>query len=421
MNAYWNAVWMALFGQTWRVAHAVAALAIIAAVLLMADYVFRRFPDAKWRAIASVTAAVAIGFNPVVFTYGSLAQPYGICLLGLAAAFRCAVRAVESGSARYYAAAGMCAGIAAASSLLTAAAIPVLLVWILIHTHHGRRFRKALAFLVGAAVPFAPVLWLFVLSPRATWFNLVQYHLYYRRLYWPNTYSHDFEVLTSWLDSGPALVLGMLAVCGWLYVLRYSDWPRPIQAEFRLCGWLTLGISSQVAAAHPTFQQYFLLIVPFLAVPAAAGLYAIADSVFTRRYAMGTLLVITLFSLGLARRLYLERDDDDWRVYERIARQVDSVTPPTAPVFANEPVYFLTRRTPPSGLELYYTHRLHLPPRERAVYHLLTNDELNQQLRLGRFPTAYECEDDAVKFGLEHLYRQSKKLDDCTVYWDFLH
>ena len=158
LNAYWNAVWMSLFGQTWRVAHAVAALATVAAVLLMADYVFRRFPDARWRAIASVTAAMAIGLNPVVFTYGSLAQPYGICLLGLSAAFRCAVRAVESDSARYYVAAGVCAGIAAASSLLTAAAIPVLLVWILIYSHAGRRFSKALAFLVGAAVPFAPAL-----------------------------------------------------------------------------------------------------------------------------------------------------------------------------------------------------------------------------------------------------------------------
>ena len=399
---------MALFGQSWRVAHAVAALETMAAVLLIADYVFRRFPDAKWRAIASVTAAMAIGLNPVVFTYGSLAQPYGMCLLALAAAFRCAVRAVESESARYSGAAGVCAGIAAASSLLTAAAIPVLLVWTLIHSPAGRRFNKALAFLAGAAVPFAPALWLFVLSPRATWFNLVQYHVLYRRLYWPDTYGHDFEVLTSWLNSGPALVLGMLAVGGWFYVVRHSDWPRPIKGEFRLCGWLTLGIASQVGFAHPTFQQYFLLIVPFLAVPAAAGLCVIAERVLARRYTLAVLLVSTLFLLGLGRRLYVERDDDDWRVYERIARQVDSVTPPTAPVFANEPVYFLTRRIPPAGLELYYTHRLHLPAAERAVYHLLTNQELSGQLKAGRFTTAYECDEDAVKFGFEHLYGQNR-------------
>jgi hypothetical protein len=213
----------------------------------------------------------------------------------------------------------------------------------------------------------------------------------------------------------------MLSVGGWLYVVRHSDWPRPVKGEFQLCGWLTLGITSPVGVAHPTFQQYFLLIVPFLAVPAAVGLCAVAESVFTRRYTVWALLAIALFSLGLARRLYFERDNDDWRVYERIARQVDSVTPPTAPVFATEPVYFLTRRTPPSGLELYYTHRLQLPPAERAVYHLLTNDELSQQLRGGRFTTAYECEVDTVKFGLEHLYTNSKKVDDCTVYWDFHH
>lgn len=67
LNAYWNALWMALFGQTWRVAHAAAALATIGAVLLMADYVARRFPQAEWR-ITAATAAIAIGFSPVVFT-----------------------------------------------------------------------------------------------------------------------------------------------------------------------------------------------------------------------------------------------------------------------------------------------------------------------------------------------------------------
>ena len=96
-----------------------------------------------------------------------------------------------------------------------------------------------------------------MLSPRATWFNLVQYHVYYRRLYWPDTYGHDFEVLTSWLDSGPALVLGMLAVGGWLYVVRHSDWPRPIKGEFRLCGWLTLGIASEVGSLIPRSSSIF--------------------------------------------------------------------------------------------------------------------------------------------------------------------
>lgn len=420
LNAYWNALWMALFGQTWRVAHIAAALSTLAAVLLMADYVARRFRPAEWRLMAAAAAGLAIILNPSVFAHACLAQPYGICLLALAAAFRCAVRAVETERARDHAAAGLFAAIAAASSLLTAAALPVLLTWTLVHGRARHRFAKALAFLVAAALPFAPVLWLFALSPRTAWFNLVQYHATYRKLYWPETWRHDFEVLTSWLQSGPALVLGLLAIVGWLHVLRRSDWPRPIRSEFRLCGWLALGLGAQAAAAHPTFEQYFLFTVPFLAVPAAAGLYDIAARFFAARHAVLPLTIVAaLFSLQLARALYDQHDDDDWRVYERLARQVDSVAPRDAPVFATEPVYFLTRRAPPSGLELYYTHRIDLPPADRALFHLLTNDELAQQLRAGRFAAAYECEDDRVTFGLERLYRQSATLSDCTVYWDF--
>src|ERR1051325_11030393 len=38
LNAYWNAGWMRVFGDTWRTAHAVAALMTTLAVLLTADY-----------------------------------------------------------------------------------------------------------------------------------------------------------------------------------------------------------------------------------------------------------------------------------------------------------------------------------------------------------------------------------------------
>src|SRR3989442_13400905 len=44
LNAYWNAGWMRIFGDTWRTAHAVAALMTALAVALTADYLLRRFP-----------------------------------------------------------------------------------------------------------------------------------------------------------------------------------------------------------------------------------------------------------------------------------------------------------------------------------------------------------------------------------------
>jgi len=55
-----------------------------------------------------------------------------------------------------------------------------------------------------------------------------------------------------------------------------------------------------------------------------------------------------------------------WRTRSR------RVTPRDGLVFADEPIYFLTKRTPPAGLELHYTHKVHLPPAEAALLHILS-------------------------------------------------
>ena len=49
LNAYWNAFWMSLLGQSWRVTHALAALLTMSAVHLTADFVARQFPVPGWR------------------------------------------------------------------------------------------------------------------------------------------------------------------------------------------------------------------------------------------------------------------------------------------------------------------------------------------------------------------------------------
>src|SRR5579864_6597884 len=49
LNAFWNAGWMRLFGDTWRTAHAVAAVMTALAVLLTVHYLVRRIPVPEWR------------------------------------------------------------------------------------------------------------------------------------------------------------------------------------------------------------------------------------------------------------------------------------------------------------------------------------------------------------------------------------
>jgi len=369
---------------------------------------------------AALAAGLATGLNAMVFEYGPLAQAYGICLFALAAAFRIAVRAVDRNGALLPALAGFFAGVAAGSSLLSAAAAPVFLVWMLFYNRAGRRWTKLMGYGIGTAVPFAPMFWLFWLGPRQTWFNVVQYHAFFRELYWSETTRHDLEILTSWIDSGQGLVLGLLAVFGLVYIVRRSAWPPALKAEFYLCAWLAAALSAWVGRAHPTFTRYFALTVPFLAVLAAAGLYAIASRVFgpdLPRWPV--LLVSVLFALGLGKSLY-ERRDVRWSPYQRLASKVDQVTPPGALLFANEPIYFLTRRTPPPGFELFYSHKVNLPPTEAALMHIITEAEVKRQVQSGMFATAYSCDDDQIDdYGLGKLYKQHVDMDDCSIFWDW--
>ena len=421
LNAYWNAGWMRLSGTSWRVPHFFAAAFTIGAVVLTADYVLRYFPVPNWRLGAAITAALATGLNVAVFEFAPLAQAYGICLLGLAAAFRFIVRAVDTTGASCAAAAGLAVGVAAGSSLLTAAAVPVFMLWMWLHNRAGNRLRKLAAFAIGLAIPFAPVYWLFWLGPRQTWFNLVEYHLFFRKLYWPNTTQHDFGVLTAWIDSPAALVFGLFALVGIWWIARKSAWPPTVKAEFGLCGWLAAALALAAGLAHPTFERYFLLTAPFLAILAAAGLYGAASRIpRVSRPLWPVLAVSLLFAAGVGKLVFGDPEDEHWSMYERLAAKVDQVTPPDAQVFADEPIYFLTGRTPPSGFELAYTHKVKLPPAELAQLHIITEPEMAREVQSGMFATAYSCNDQAIDYyGLRKLYAHRADLYDCSIFWGF--
>ena len=418
LNAYWNAFWLHIFGQTWRVPHLFAALLTVASLALVGDYAYRRFPVREWRFAAALTALCTFGLSAHVFTYGSL-QAYGMCLLGLTAGFRMAPRAVDRPSPLVAGFVGCFASVAAASSLLTFTASPVFLLWILFYNQAGSRWKKFFAFAAGAAIPFAPVWILFVRGFSQTWFNLFRYHVFFRRLYWPETTQHDLEILTSWIDSGHALLLGLLAIFGLLFVLRRSHWPAPVKAEFVLCAWLAGVLAATVGRAHPTFARYFLLTAPFAAILATAGLYAIASRVLDApRPLWPAWLLAFLFLLGLGKALYERSGGDTWPQYERIAAKVNQVTAPGALIFGDEPIYFLTHRPPPPGYELSYTHKVVLPPKEGALMHILTEEQVKAQVQSGIFATAYSCDEgDLDTYGLKGMYQQHAALEGCVVYW----
>jgi hypothetical protein len=410
---------MQLFGENWRVTHAVASVLTAAAAFLTADFFLARFPVRSWRLAGAISAALLVALNASVVLFGTIGQAYALCLFLTVAAFRATIRAVEDRGILLTAIAGALAAAAAASSLLTAPAAPVLLAWIFFYNRGGNRWAKLSAFLAGALIPFLPVVWLFAQGRHQTIFNLIGYQVFYRRSQWEGATGHDVDVLTSWVDSGQALAMGLLAVAGLIFVHRRSDWDRSRRSEFYLCAWIAAGMGLEIASAHPTFRWYFLLIVPFLAIPAIAGLYDLA----TRMYAPGRpMLPVTLLSLllalGLARALADDSDSMTWQDMETIAHKVEEVTPKQGALWANEQVYFLTHRPPPEGMEFQAAQKLDMPLAEAAPLHVLPGAELDRRAKAGAFDTIEICDDDRIKeLGLKEIYSQSAEIATCTIFW----
>lgn len=422
LNAYWNAFLMQLFGETWRGPHALAAVETAVATLLAAQFVLTRLPERAWQVAGAVAAAVMIGCNINLVEFGPLGQAYGISLFTTVCAFRLALSVVERRGWWLAAACGAFAGAAAASSLLAAAATPILAIWIGWCNRAGSRWIKIAAFAGGAAVPFLPVLWLAVQSPWVVWFNVVKYHLYFRVVYWPDPLTHDMETLTGWLADPQSCLVGLLAVFGILYIAKRSAWARERRAEFYLCGWLALGITAELALAHPTFGRYFCLVTPFVGILAVPGLYAVGSRVLQPDKPFWPVFILSAVCVAALARGLAENASDSycWRDYEAMARKLLQVTPPGKEVFTEEEIYFLMKRRPPSGMEFGYSHKLKLAPAMLAKLHITSEEMQKRELAAGVFASAATCDDDMVSnYALDKTFHQKEDLHDCSVYWDW--
>jgi hypothetical protein len=420
LNAYWNALWFRVFGDTWHTAHAVAALLTSAATLLTADYVYRRFPVPRWRFAAALAAVALLGLNVAVVQFGPLGQAYGTCLFLSVAAFRLAVLAVDRESLLLAACAGFFAAAAPGCSLLTAPLPAVLLIWMSIRNRAGSRWIKAAAFLAGGVIAVSPLLWLFVQSPHQVLFNVIKFHLYYRQVEWSGAIQHDVGVWGAWLDSSQALLTLLLAAAGLSFVYFKSEWDRALRWELYLCGWIALAFSIHISTAHPTFERYYLFTLPFLAVLASVGLYFVASRLYREDRPFWPALTLTLLlALALAKAVFNGHEDMRWRDYEKISRKLAEVAPANAPVLADEHFYFLSRRRPPSGMEHEDSHKLTLSPSEARSMHVISQAEVNRRIQAGEFAAVETCDDEEAykKIGLPGPYPHKEEISDCTVFW----
>jgi hypothetical protein len=267
--------------------------------------------------------------------------------------------------------------------------------------------------------------WLYLQGPRQTLFSLVEYQLRYRQVDWPGPISHDIRVLLSWLDSSQALMLGLLAAGGILFAWK-GPWGQAIRAELYLCGWVSAAEIIYIANIHPNFSQYYLFAVPFLAVLACAGLYALGSNLLAPdRPFWPVFLLSVMVAFGFLKSRNDERGKVTWRDAEQVARQIAGLHP-RGPILVDELIYFLLRYPVPSGNELSDSHKLDLPPAIMTRMHLVSKAELERRIRAGEYDVVESWANEAWKeenwiddVGLPLVYRHQVTFGDATIFWEW--
>lgn len=414
LNAYLNAAILLLFGDSWKPVHLVAALYICGAIWLLADFVQSRLPSERWRTPCALAAGVLFGLNEIVVQFGAAAQAYAIGMLLVTSAFRAALPAARSKGFAFVVLAGLCAGGAAASTLLTAPVALVILIWLIVQRV---QVHKLALYLVGCAIPFAPVLWLYAQGPRQTTFNVLQYQALFRRINWGDVNLHDMDSLTSWITSPSALIIMALVAAAIIFLVREQN--RDLRG-FWLAAAIGLSLVLFISTAHPTFERYFNVSVPFFAMLAGLGLFAAGSRLATPRHAwLAGGLVIALGWAMFFRAIFDDRDSTHWSDYEEVAQQVAEVTPMNSNLFAEELVYFLLKRTPPEGMGFSYAEKLELPLKDEELLHIVSDKELKKRVQSGEFYTLQTCKDSILdNYEPSKYFTKHEQPSDCDVFWN---
>jgi dolichyl-phosphate-mannose-protein mannosyltransferase len=351
--AYLLAILFGLFGPSWRVAHLLSALFVSATLWLIAAYVYSRSQQGASATRAAMLATILLAANVYVLLFATVALPNGLCLFFMVAAFLLAVGSAEQSRATGPLLAGACAGLAVSSYFLTAPVLLVLLLWFI--TRNRYRAQHTLLFCLGIFVSFIPLLWFVMRWPNQVWTDLIQYHLFYRAGNDLNLWFNLREI-AYWFFSvqGSLLVIMTVACLG----RGPIDVSIKTKSELRLSAWIAFALALLISIARPVSAFYFVLLTPFLVLPASFGLMHLYRADKKWRAILAVLTVAYLLGL-LSERSIWRREGSfvDYRVVKSIANVVDEVTPPTGMIYAFEAVYFAADKVPPPGLENRFNPR----------------------------------------------------------------
>lgn len=383
------ALWIKIFGNSWRAAHWLSALFTSGCLFLTARFTFARIPEPGWKLPCSLAAACFFAMNPTVMECATTGHPYSMSLFFLMAVVSLAAVNMENARLRLFLT-GLCAGASSAASLLAAPLVPIVLLWLLRFRRAGGVAVPCLFFCAGASIPFLPLAWYAIQAPQRVFADIVLYSVLLRRQgAWAGLplWRQDLWAMAEWLRSPWAVMLFLLSAVGFVY-LRKKGKESFASAEFPLIFWIISGLVVYLMIPQPTFAQYFILIFPLLCVLAGVALFAIGSGVFRDFVPVWLMVgVLGVYSFEGSQVLYRQtfKSESSWETIEVVAKEVDRITPGGGSLLASEEIYFTTPRLyfPPSGVENHYATRL-MGTNALAVG-IVPDEEITAQIEKGTF------------------------------------
>jgi len=175
-----------------------------------------------------------------------------------------------------------------------------------------------------------------------------------------------------------------------------------------------------------TWHMYFVLVVPYFSLLAAAGLCQMCARAKLSRWPPKILAgTILLYSLSLATPLaasLISSRPGRWAAAEEAARIVNAESSPNQPVYSDdESIYVAARRLPPRGLENRFGAAVRLPDDKYQRVGLVPPQRHQDQLRTGNFAAVVLTKGDnhvqirAIRSG--GTYSQSAETKDYVIFW----
>jgi hypothetical protein len=418
--------WLRIFGSSWQAANLLSGLLICGSAAIIARIASRIYSASEWGAKGSIAAVLLFGLNLQVAQSGDDAQTYALCMFFCLSAWLAALDARPT-SMRIFLT-GLAAGAAVNTSLLAAPFFLILMGWSVVQAAGPDRPRRLLWLVCGAAVASVPLAYLAMFAPTQTWFSIVEFHMFHRTAgatQPKNIASHNLHEILDWVRSIQGAVLVLLTLAGLLFLFDRKA-PASVRRSVGYAALIGVSWALVLTSLRPTWHAYYVLVVPYVSLLAAAGLCQVCArarlSQWSSKILTGTIL---LYSLGLAIPLVagvISGRPGRWAPQEEAARIVAAETGPNQPVYSDdESIYVAARRLPPRGLENSFGAAVRLPAGEYQRAGLVPPETNQDQLRAGSFAAVVLTKgpDDtgiqAVRSG--GLYSQSAETKNYVIFW----